>query len=104
MSRLLAIILVATSVAPAFPQAFRCAYAPSHLQQRNTLGQDFEEAKFVFFGYPSNPRSEPPATDWHIEEILKSDAILKDKKVVTDDRYVDVKDSKTRFIVFGDVH
>ncbi len=77
--------------------------------QGQTLTGDVNQASMVLFGTLANARLNPNggfgqgATDLKIEEVLKKNAILGDKKVITLPRYVPTDNNKTKFLIFCDV-
>ncbi len=77
--------------------------------QGQTLTGDVNQASMVLFGTLTNARLDPKgglgqgATDLKIEEVLKKNDILGDKKVITLPRYVPTDNNKTKFLIFCDV-
>lgn len=77
--------------------------------QGQTLTGDVNQASMVLFGTLTNARLDPKgglgqgATDLVIEEVLKKNDILGDKKVITLPRYVPTDNNKTKFLIFCDV-
>jgi len=99
-----ALCLLALLAAPALLLA--CPFCGMSGQ---TLTREVDQAAFVLYGLLKNPRlqfnpdqtEERGTTDLHVEAVVKSHALIKDKKVVTLPKYVPVEpDSKTRFLVF----
>lgn len=63
--------------------------------QGQTLVKEVQQARFVLYGVPSNPQIKRDAegrefgtTDFTIEEVVKNDPFLKNKKTLTLPRYV----------------
>jgi hypothetical protein len=77
--------------------------------QGQTLTGDVNQASMVLFGTLTNARLNPNggfgqgATDLKIEEVLKKNDILGEKKVITLPRYVPTDNNKTKFLIFCDV-
>ncbi len=72
-----------------------------------TLVGDFNQATMVLVGTFSNPMLgkgglEDGTTDFNIEQVLKSNDIIKNKKIITLPRYL--PDKKNKFVVFCDVY
>jgi hypothetical protein len=92
---------------PSGGAALACSLCPGLAGNRTTVREDAGLAKLVLFGTLANARITADgsgATDLKIETILKKDAILGDRKVLTLPRYVPV-DAKNppKFLVFCDV-
>jgi hypothetical protein len=73
-----------------------------------TLVGDFNQAAMVLVGMFSNPMLgkgglEDGTTDFSIEQVLKSNDIIKDKKTITLPRYLP-NAKKNKFVVFCDVY
>ncbi|HLW64886.1 MAG TPA: hypothetical protein VKS79_06155 [Gemmataceae bacterium] len=74
-----------------------------------TLTQEAADAKFIVFGTLANPKFDPAAqfqgtTDLVIENIVKPDDFLKDKKSIELNRYLPVdKNTTTKYLVFCDI-
>jgi len=63
--------------------------------QGQTLVKEVQQARFVLYGVPSNPQIKRDAegreystTDFTIEEVVKTDPFLKNKKTLTLPRYI----------------
>lgn len=63
--------------------------------QGQTLVKEVQQARFVLFGVPSNPQIKRDAdgrefstTDFTIEEVVKNDPFLKNRKTITLPRYI----------------
>src|SRR5262245_23285173 len=71
-----------------------------------SLGQDFEHAAAVIFGYAANPNVAAGTTEIHIEKVLKELPLLKDKKMIVIDHLVAVPNPKEppRLVVFCEVY
>src|SRR5262245_21460694 len=72
-----------------------------------TLVGDFNQATMVLLGTFSNPvlgkgALEDGTTDFNIEQVLKSDDVIKGKKVITLPRYL--PNAKNKFVIFCDVY
>jgi hypothetical protein len=70
-----------------------------------TLRQDADSARFIVYGYLSNPRLDPSgggSVTLHIERVLKNDPFLANRQAVELPRYVPVQNPKQppRFVVF----
>jgi hypothetical protein len=86
-----------------------CSFCSSPVR-KETLGQELDRASLVFLGYAANPRLNngagalpgSGATDFHVEKILKNNALAGEPKIVTLERYVPVLDAKDppRFVIF----
>jgi hypothetical protein len=74
-----------------------------------TLTQEAGDAKFIVFGTLTNPKFDPAAqfqgtTDLVIEQVVKPDDYLKDKKSIELNRYLPVdKSTTTKYLVFCDI-
>src|ERR1700730_1101671 len=73
-----------------------------------TLVGDFNQATMVLVGMFQNPMLgkgglEDGTTDFTIEQILKSNDIIKNKKIITLPRYLP-NAKKNKFVVFCDVY
>jgi len=87
-----------------------CSFCQGSIQKRLTLRQEAAQAKLIVCGPLTNPRLDPDnpvrggMTDLTIEQIVKSDPWLKDRKFITLPRYVFV-DAKNppRYLIFCDV-
>lgn len=89
-SRVMAIVVVVTLSASV--QA-HCPFCGT--MQGQTLVKEVQQARFVLFGVPSNPQIKRDAdgrefstTDFTIEEVVKNDPFLKNKKTITLPRYI----------------
>src|SRR5260370_3092719 len=77
--------------------------------QGQTLTDDVNEASMVLSGTLDNARLKANAglgegeTDLKIEEIIKKNDILGDKKTIVLPRYVPSDNAKTKFLIFCDV-
>jgi hypothetical protein len=77
--------------------------------QGKTLTEQVTEASMVLYGSLANAKLDPNndlgqgTTDLHIEEILKKDPFLGDKKVLTLPRYLPTDNNKIKFLIFCDV-
>jgi hypothetical protein len=77
--------------------------------QGQTLVKEVQQARFVIYGTPSNPRpAQGPdgkdATDFTIDEIIKNDPFLKNKKMLTLPRYIPpTTNGPEKLIVFCDL-
>jgi hypothetical protein len=79
--------------------------------QGQTLVKEVQSAKFVVYGLPSNPQikrdadgRESSTTDLTIEEVIKPDPFLKDKKRLVLPRYIPPSPAgQEKLIVFCDV-
>lgn len=72
-----------------------------------TLVGDFNQATMVLVGTFSNPMIgkgglEDGTTEFHIEQVLKTHDVIKDKKKITLPRYL--PNAKNKFVVFCDVY
>jgi hypothetical protein len=73
-----------------------------------TMMKEVDQAAFVVYGLLANPQikfnadgTETGTTDLHVEAVIKTHDILKDKKMVVLPKYVPVEpQSKVRFIIF----
>jgi hypothetical protein len=83
-----------------------CSLCGANLQQAPTFRQEaaLETARAIFIGTAEKSDAGNGTTDLRINDVLRSDPILKDKKVVKLNRYlpVDRKDPP-RYLVFCDV-
>ncbi len=71
---------------------------------QTTLREDAQSAKLVLYGTLHDPRLDGPATDLHIEQVIKSHAVLAGRTVVTLPRYVPVDpQNPPQFLVFCDI-
>ncbi|MBY0527734.1 MAG: hypothetical protein K2R98_30330 [Gemmataceae bacterium] len=79
-----------------------------NLQNTSTFRQDVGQAKMILYGVLKDAKPNGQAgggsVDLHIQRVLKTDAFLGDKKVLTLPRYVpaDPKDPP-KFLIFADV-
>lgn len=98
-------LLILWSQLPLNTQA--CPFCGS--MQGQTLVKEVQQARFVIYGTPSNPRAAQgpdgkDATDFTIEEIIKSDPFLKNKKTLTLPRYIPpTTNGPEKLIVFCDL-
>ncbi|HMO36172.1 MAG TPA: hypothetical protein PKA06_09020 [Gemmatales bacterium] len=63
--------------------------------QGQTLVKEVQQARFVLYGTPSNPQVKQEAdgreissTDFTIEDVVKPDPFLKNRKTITLPRYI----------------
>ncbi len=75
-----------------------------------TLASEVAQADFILYGTLSNAKSDPKdpgtskgSTDMTIEAVVKSHALVKDKKVFTIPRYVPPDAKPTKYMVFFNV-
>jgi len=85
---------------------FACPFCSE--ERGPTLVGDFNQAAMVLLGTFSNPvlgkgGLEDGTTDFTIEQVLKSNDIIKNKKVITLPRYLP-NPKKNKFVVFCDVY
>jgi hypothetical protein len=99
---LLGLLLVVPRPAPA------CSLCGMTLRQAPTFRQEaaLETARVIIIGTAENPQASSGTTDLRITEVLRSDAALKDKKVITVKQFLPVSDPKNppRFLVFCDIY
>jgi hypothetical protein len=90
------------------PQAPACSLCGAALRQAPTFRQEaaLETARIILVGTAENPQLTTRTTDLRIVEVLRSDPILKDKKVLSVKQYLPVSDPKNppRFLVFCDIY
>lgn len=80
--------------------------------QGQTLVKEVQQARFVLYGVPSNPQIKREAdgreistTDFTIEEVVKNDPFLKNKKTLTLPRYIPPStNGPEKFLVFCDLN
>src|SRR5436305_680221 len=75
--------------------------------QQPTLIGDYNQASMVLFGQFTNPKADPEdfsggTTDFKIQAVLKSNDLVKGKKVITVQRYV--PQDRTKYLIFCDVY
>src|SRR6266850_7470325 len=80
---------------------------PFCMEERGpTLMGDFEQAAMVLVGSFKNPRAgagfEEGTTDFVIERALKTNDLIKDKKIITLPRYIN--QPKNKFLIFCEVY
>ena len=80
---------------------------PFCMEERGpTLMGDFEQAAMVLVGTFKNPKAgagfEEGTTDFVIEKALKTNDIIKDKKIITLPRYIN--QPKNKFLIFCEVY
>src|SRR5262245_49411594 len=97
------VILTALSV-PA--PVLACSLCPG-LQNRQTLRQEAFQAKLVLYGTLANARLDPAGnglTDLQIDEVLKRDPFLGNRKVIELPRFVPFPPKEPpKFLVFCDI-
>src|SRR5262245_7480714 len=100
MSRLGVCFLAIAYFCLSFCSARACSLCTSY-GRKDTLGQEFDRAAFVFLAIAANPRLNANAgalpgsgaTDFHIERILKNHPAIGHVKTLTVERYIPVLDS-----------
>lgn len=87
-----------------------CSLCPGGLLQQKTLREQWDKALLVVVGTLANPRFVDPkgglgVTDLIIEQVLKSDPILGNARVIELNKYLPILDPKkpSRQVVFCDV-
>jgi hypothetical protein len=89
--------------------AHSCSLCGAALRQAPTFRQEaaLDTARVIIIGTAENPRIVGTAgsTDLRITEVLRSDPLLEDKKVIRVEKYLEVSDPKNppRFLVFCDI-
>jgi hypothetical protein len=85
-----------------------CSLCGAALRQAPTFRQEaaLETARIILVGTAENPQLTSRTTDLRIVETLRSDPVLKDKKVISVRQYLPVSDPKNppRFLVFCDLY
>lgn len=105
---LLSAAVVAAASLPLVPSARACpACGPPSGQ---TLTSEVAQADFILYGTlgnakhdPSDPGSSKGTTDLTIDAVIKSHALVKDKKVFTIPRFVPPDAKPTKYLVFFNV-
>lgn len=105
---LLSAAVVAAAPLPLVPSARACpACGPPSGQ---TLTSEVAQADFILYGTlgnakhdPSDPGSSKGTTDLTIDAVIKSHALVKDKKVFTIPRFVPPDAKPTKYLVFFNV-
>src|SRR5579875_1436994 len=91
-----------------FSSARACSLCGATLRQAPTFRQEaaLETARIILVGAAENPQLANRTTDLRIVEVLRSDPILKDKKVISVKQYLPVNDPKNppRYLVFCDIY
>jgi hypothetical protein len=85
-----------------------CSLCGAALRQAPTFRQEaaLDTARIILVGTAENPQLANRTTDLRIVEVLRSDPILKNKKVISVKQYLPISDPKNppRFLVFCDVY
>jgi hypothetical protein len=87
-----------------------CSLCGASLRQAPTFRQEaaLDSARVILIGVAENPKLNGASgtTDLRIQDVLRSDPALKDKKIISVERYLQVSDPKNppRYLVFCDLY
>ena len=85
-----------------------CSLCGTALRQAPTFRQEaaLETARIILVGTAENSQLTTRTTDLRIAEVLRSDPVLRDKKVISVKQYLPISDPKNppRYLVFCDIY